>query len=411
MLAGACRYAVTDPGDLTMGAEARCGPLRVLHVLSNPTVGGIVRMLSVLVTRADPGRADMRVVNLEDQAEPYAVWTRAGVRAIRLPRPGRLLLGSILDLVRLFRRERPDVVEIYGLRANIIGRLAAAIAGVPVVLTGVISTDDWRRWYHVWLDRLTRWAVTRWVCNAEACKRSLIQRERHPPDRIDVIYDAIETDQWVPARDPQARTTLLGKWGWPQDSLVCATVANLRRDKGIHHLIDAVPAVLAVQPRARFLLVGADEMGGALQRRCVELGLERVVAFAGFQDEIRPIYDACDVAVLPSLREGLPICLIEAMSMELPVVATTVGGIPELVEHERTGLLVAPHDVQGLAAALIRVLRSPDLRADMGRAGRARVLATFKIERMVEELQAYYERQVSIATGRARLTGATNAQR
>lgn len=371
--------------------------LRVFHVLSNPTIGGIMRMVSAMVPYADPDRMDMRVVNLEDEPGPYALWSRAGIRYHRLPRPGRLLLGSVLGLARLFKREQPDVVEIYGLRANIIGRLAAAMAGVPVVLTGVISTDDWRKWYHVWLDRLTRWAVTRWVCNAEACKRSLIEREKHPADKIDVIYDAIETDKWVPTQDDTARRTLRRQWGWDDDAVVCVTVANLRPDKGIQFLIDAVPTVLSAVPRARFLLVGADEMNGELRRRCEMLGLSGIVAFAGFQDDIKPIYEACDAAVLPSLREGLPICLIEAMCMELAVVATHVSGIPELVENDVSGLLVAPRDVAALAQSLITVLSDLELRSRMGRAGRERVLKTFRIERMVEELTSYYERQAKLA--------------
>ncbi len=364
--------------------------MRVFHILSNPAIGGIVRMLSVLVPPARRAGVDMQVVNLADTSTAYALWDRAGVPYHRLPTPPRFLLGGIPGLTRLLRRQRPDVVEIYGLRANVVGRIAARLAGVPVILTGVISTDDWRRWHHVWLDRLTRPAVTRWVCNSRACARSLVEREKHPAGRLDVIYDAIDTARWTPAADPAARSAFRRQWGWPEDAVIGVTVANLRPDKGIEYLIEAASGVVEAVPQARFLLAGADEMNGRLQRRVGELGLEKVIAFAGFQDDIRRLYDACDVAVLPSLREGLPICLIEAMCMELPVVATAVSGTPELVDDPATGLLVPPRDVAALRQALVAVMSDPRRRADMGRAGREKVLKTFRIERMVDELIRYY---------------------
>ncbi len=372
--------------------------LRVFHVLTNREIGGITRMLSVLIPRADAARFDMRAVNMHDRSEAYPLWDRRGVRYHRLPAPGKFLLGSVPGLARFLRREKPDVIEVYGLRASIIARLAAAIAGVPVVLTGVISTDDWRRRHHIWLDRLTRWGVTRWVANSHACKRSLVEREKHPAERIDVIYDAIDVAHWTRRGDGTLRPALRRQWGWDDDSIVYVTVANLRPLKGVQFLIEAVPMVLAAQPRARFLLVGTDEMGGQLQHRCASLGIQDAVAFAGFQDNVRDIYEASDVAVLPSLHEGLPICLIEAMSMELPVVATAVSGTPELVDEGRTGLLVPPGDVKALGNALIRVSADPVHQERMGQAGRKCVCETFGIERMVQELEEYYERQVRSAT-------------
>ncbi len=376
-------------------------PLRVFHVIANPTWGGITRLLAALIPHADRTRVDMRVVNMATHSPVYDTWDRLGIHCYRLPTPGRFPLSSVPGLARLLRRERPDVVEIYGLRANIIGRLAARLAGVPVVLTGVISTDDWRRRHHVMLDRLTRWAVTGWVANARACRQSLVDRERHPADRIEVIYDGIETDLWEPVDDPRLRAAVRREWGWREDAVVGITVAGLKPDKGVQYLIEAAAEVVRSVPAARFLIVGSDGMNGRLHRQARDRGLQDVVVFAGFQEDVRRLYGACDLAVLPSLREGLPLFLVEAMCMRLPVVATTVSGTPELVDVPRTGLLVPPRDPVGLAEALAAVMGDARRRAEMGEAARARVLEAFRIERMAAQRQELYERLVDAAGRRA----------
>lgn len=375
-------------------------PLRVFLLIANPTWSGVTRLLAALVPHVDRSRIEMRVVNMADESRAYPIWDRCGVSYYRLPTPGRCLVPAVWRLARLLRRERPDVLEIYGLRANLIGRLSARLAGVPVVLTGVVSTDDWRKWYHVWLDRLTRWAVTRWVCNAEACKRSVVERERHPADRVDVIYDAIETNLWSPVRDASWRAALRRQWGWPDDAVVGVTVAVMRPDKGLQYLIEAAPGVVRAVPQARFLLVGMDEMEGRLHQKAREAGMEGIIAFAGFQDDLKKLYAACDLAVLPSLREGLPLFLVEAMCMQLPVVATNVGGIPELVSAPQSGLLVPPRDAGALAEALAAVMGDAQRREAMGRAARDRALRTFRIERMVEDRQRYYEQVAGLARSR-----------
>ncbi len=372
--------------------------MRVFHLLSNPSIGGIEAMLSELIPGIDETQWDMHVVNMRTESKAYQLWDAANVKYFTLRTPGRLLLTSIFGLARLLRRERPDVLEVYGLRSNIIGRLAGKLAGVPIIITGVLSTDDWRKWYHVWVDRATRWAVDSWIANSRACKQSLVDREKHPADRITVIYDGIDALRWTSTNKRYAREKLRSEWGFSENDIVFATIANLRPDKGVQYLVEAIPAVLDKQPTARFVLVGHDWMGGKLQCRCRQLGIETAVIFTGFRRDIDAIYEAADATVLPSLREGLPICLIEAMSMELPVIATAVSGTPELVINGQTGLLIPPRDVGALAGAIITMAADAPKRAEMGKLGRERVLREFSIERMASQLLAYYKGRLNVAS-------------
>ena len=367
-------------------------PLRIFHILSNPMVGGIEGMLVKVIPLVDPDKYDMRIVNMRNESKAYELWDKAGVRYHKLPTPGKLLLDRVYGLAKLLRQEKVDVVEIHGLRANIIGRLAATFAGVPIILTSTLSTDDWRKWYHVWLDRLTGWAVNGWIPNSKACKQSLIEREKLCDKKIHVIYDGIDISCWT--RNPQktSNKSLRSQWGYDED-IIFATIANLRLDKGVQFLIEAIPLILKKHGNSRFVIAGGDWMGGKLQNRARELRIDYAVKFLGFQKDIKEIYESVDAVILPSLREGLPICLIEAMSMELPVIATAVSGTPELVEDGITGILVPPKDPEAISNAVIEICSNIEMHKQMGLAGRKRVCELFTIERMIEQHLEYYECQ------------------
>lgn len=369
--------------------------MKIFHVVSNPSVGGIEGMLSNLIPVCDSEKYDIRAVNMRDHSTAYALWDSKGVRYHTLPTPNKLYVSSIYRLYRLLKAERPDVVEIYGLRANFVGRIAARLAGVPVIITGVLNTDDWRKWYHVWIDRSTARCVTAWIPNSKACAESLIRRERFPAEKIYTMYDGINVDNWSLSGEPSRRVSTRRALGLGDCHILMATVGNLRHQKGYPYLIEAVPGIIERFPDARFLFVGRGPMEDALKARCRELGIDNVVIFAGYRSDIKDLYEASDVALLPSLYEGLPISLIEAMAMELPVISTKVSGIPELVVDGRTGLLIDPADSTQIVEAVNALLADDDRRKRMGAAGRQRVVDTFNLFRMRDELFAFYEQKLN----------------
>jgi glycosyltransferase involved in cell wall biosynthesis len=169
-------------------------------------------------------------------------------------------------------------------------------------------------------------------------------------------------------------------------------VANLFPRKGHEYLIEAVYRIAEEAPDARCLIVGTgdDRYGEMLARLTREKGLDGIVIFAGFQPDVSPYLAAFDLFVLPSVMEGFGIVLIEAMAMAKPVVATSVGGIPEVIDDGVTGFLVPPRDPESLVRKIRFLLAHPEVRAKMGEAGRLRVLARFSTERMIGELQRLY---------------------
>ena len=289
-------------------------------------------------------------------------------------------LDGALWLARVLRRERASVLHTHTLAAaNALSRLAGRLAGVPVV-SHLHIENHFRPVTRPMLARLDN-ASARWasalVAVSEDTKRAY-ERQGYPAGRIEVIHNGVDLppNGVAPENDPP----------------VIGEIARLCDVKGQRELIRA----LADVPRARLVLAGRDlEQGGAfadaLAREAEGAGVADRVEI-GFREDVSALLTELDVLALPSWTEGLPMTVLEAMAHARPVVATPVGGTPEVVADGETGLLVPPRNPKALAAALRRLLDDPDLRRRMGEAGRRRVASEFTADRMAQRAVAVYER-------------------
>lgn len=226
---------------------------------------------------------------------------------------------------------------------------------------------------------------------AEAQRRYLIDVEKLPEERVHLIYNGVDATLYHPAtaEERDAARRLLGV---PDAGLVMMAVGSLKPIKGFDLLIRSAAPVLRARPDARLVLVGDGVDRGALHTLAAEQGIGAQVVFAGLRDDVDVVLRAADVLALSSRTEALPTVVIEAMATGLPVVATRVGGVPELVEPERSAILVPANDEDALRAALERVADAPQLRRTMGARGRAIVESRFRLERMCEERETLFER-------------------
>ncbi len=208
-------------------------------------------------------------------------------------------------------------------------------------------------------------------------------------ERLWTIYSGLDMTRVPQKEDGQGGRR---RFGIPFDAPLIGTVANLFPRKGYEVMLRALPTVLASFPNLHYVIIGRGHAGYERTLRSLvrTLGLEKAVHFVGFQEEIYSLLAAIDIYVHPALMEGFGIAVLEAMAMERPVVASRVGGIPEVVQDGVTGLLVPPGDPEALALALLRVLRDPHTRQGMGRAGKQRVDAHFSLEQTMATLQSLY---------------------
>jgi glycosyltransferase involved in cell wall biosynthesis len=366
---------------------------RVLQLLTNSAIGGTERMVLEFVRGANREKYDLFVGALLSGGSLFSEASDLGVQTVDFNKKSYDEVRTLTRLFNFMKRARIDLVHLYGLQADILGRMAARLAGVPVVVSGIRSPELWRKWYHSWLDKVTSGLVDLYISNSEAGRQTTIKREGISPEKIVTIYNGIDLTKFDnPNFDIDSlRTT----FGLPPSIQVVGVVANLRPMKGHADVIAALPTIVEQIPKVVFMFVGRDNMDGEIQRLAQGSELSEYIIFTGFSPEVRPFYQLFDLFLLPSTWEGCPVSILEAMAMKKPVVATVVGGIPELVVDGQTGLLIPPHNPTALADAIVSLLKNPDEAQKMGQAGQIRVEKHFTLPKMVEEIEAVYEELLS----------------
>ena len=238
------------------------------------------------------------------------------------------------------------------------------------------------------LSRLKyNWAQEK-IITVSTSVRDTLLRGGVRPERIKVIYEGVDLN-WIDLQKPSPLTA--------KDGLVVGTVAHMSPEKGHDILLQAASKLVLQFPHITFVLVGGGELASELARKTAQLGIEDKVIFTGFRSDCEALVKSFDIFCLPSLSEGLSSAILIAMANRLPVVATTVGGIPELVIDGQTGFLVAPNHPENLASALSQLVQSPSLRQQMGDAARRRVEESFTLKRKLDQTERLY-RQLLAST-------------
>jgi glycosyltransferase involved in cell wall biosynthesis len=387
--------------------------IRVLRIIARLNVGGPAIHATLLTNRLDPARFESRLVHGPHEPSEGSYLDLHGIRGAAamelVPELGREVRGprdllALRRLVGIMRRERPHVVHTHTAKAGMLGRLAAWWTGVPVtvhtyhghVLRGYFPPARTRAFTAI--ERRLATISTRLIAVAPRVRDELLALGVGRPDQYEVIRLGLDLEAFagVGGATGSVRVAL----GIPAGAFVIAAVGRLVPIKRHDVLLEAV-AQLPAGLDWRLLLAGDGELRAPLEQRAAALGVRGRVAFLGWRADLAEIYADADVAALTSDNEGSPVALIEAMAASRPVVATRVGGVPDVVLHGEHGLLVEPGDVTGMAAALARLARAPDTRARFGDAGRRHVLSLYRAERLVSEVDALYRRLIAGAEGRA----------
>jgi glycosyltransferase involved in cell wall biosynthesis len=249
------------------------------------------------------------------------------------------------------------------------------------------------------MSRGVKWALGRadkLVGVSSFVAQSLLAGGGYRPDRVDFVLNAIEPASWDPTRSPLPGRSSLGlAAGTP----LIVSIARLFAWKGQAELIRALALLKREVPGVRLAIVGADYPEGsgttrALTALAAELGVAENVIFTGHRQDVADLLAACDLFALPSIEEPFGLVYAEAMAMKRPVVGLRNGGTPEVVDHEKSGLLSTPGDIDGLAANLLTLIRDPALRARLGDHGRQQVEQRFAAQRLARDFEALYERML-----------------
>jgi glycosyltransferase involved in cell wall biosynthesis len=303
---------------------------------------------------------------------------------------------AVADLIYFLRKKRYHIVHTHNSKAGFVGRLAAKITGIPVVIHtvhGFAFHDQepaWRQSLFRNLEKFASHMCDKMIFISQplvdwALREKIVLRR----DKIAKVYSGIDLERFRPVTEEE-KNSVREKWNIRHDDAVIGIVSKLWEGKGHEILIRAFKEVKKDIKRARLIIVGEGPLDNMLHDLVDRLGLSDSVLFTGFQMDVAAIISSFDVAVLPSYFEGMGRVLLEAMAMEKPVVASRVGGIPDLVKDNVNGLLITPGDVKGLADALKKLLNDKRLANIMGRDGRKGITDKYSADAMVRSISNIY---------------------
>ena len=375
-------------------APRRADRIRVVEVLATGSNGGAQEHLYGLLTRIDPKCYDVSVVALSGGSGARKI-ARLGFPTLILDEPDDDTAVDVL-VDHLARRD-VDVVHNHMYRAEIVGtRAALKLAQSGRQRPYIVSTVHSSR-IRSTEDRELLRALTPSMDRLIAVSRAIVRKiadERGGLAPVSLIYNGVDLERYD---HQEPCCTLREEYGMLEGSQIVGVVARLEAEKGHPTLLEAWPTVVAEFPDAYLLVVGEGSRLESLQAQARKLGIAERVVFTGRRDDIPAVTAALDIAVLPSYREAQGLTILEAMALSRPVIASNVGGIPEMIDDGVTGILVPPHDADALSTAIGRLLRDHQLADTLGRAGHDLAHDRFCIEGMVSSIQEIYDEGARIA--------------
>ena len=374
----------------------------VLHVcdkfgVAGSSIHGVSRLFAWWFPRYDRARYQPWLVGLK-RPEPASERLREqGVEVEHLGR-GRFDPRVLTDLIRVGRRRQARVLHVHGYAAADFGRLAARRLGAALVLHEHFADPRLPR-YQALADRALAPLTDRAIAVSGSTRDFLVRQRHVPAERVRVIWNGAPLDEFAP-RGLERRRATRRALGIAEEDLVIGTIGRLNLQKGHRYLLEAAARVFAAVPAARLVVAGDGDQEGSLRAQAESLGIAPRVAFLGHRTDVPALLESFDVFCISSTYEGTPLTLFEAMAAGQAIVSTRVDGCREVIEDGRTGLLVPPEDPAALAAALVRVLTEPDLRASLAAQARA-ASVRYDIQACVEQMEALYDEVLAERAGGA----------
>jgi len=364
--------------------------INVLHIYQNSKIGGVQQQFLSLLKAYDRDVFNPIFCCLGPEEEISKEIERIDIETVALNRARyhRFSPGIVRDLYRLMKQKNIHIVRTHRYRANLYGRLAALLSGVPVKIISL--HDNYRKDLRLErriVNKILLKATDKIVAVSESIRKDIIKYDGIDSSKILVIPNGIDTERF----NPEGNFADIRKgFSIKESDIVLGFVGRVVPTKGLEYLIDALPFLKKEFKNIKLLITGEGSTMERLKKKAKENNVHDSIIFTGKRRDIPDILSCTDIFVMPSVAEGLPNALLEAMAMGKPIVATEVGGIPEVIKNGHSGLLVPPRNPEALATAIKDLISNEQLAAKMGQAARHIVLDNFSIWSIAQKWQTLY---------------------
>lgn len=361
--------------------------IKVLQLVEGFNFGGAETKLLELVQQMDRSRFETTVVSLGLGNEIEELFHQLDCRVLTFQRRKQVDFALLRRIEKFIRDEQIDIVMTTLFYADVLGALAGHKGGAKGVFSWeTISSPKWLVPHRFWAYRYAIRRADRVISVSKATAEWLVEKRKVPAEKVMIIPYGVNLGKF----NSQVKTVRRADIGLNADELVFAQVSRLTEQKGHQFLIDAAPRIIAQIPQARFVFIGDGPLRVSLEEKIKRMRLQDYFTLLGFRQDVHELLPLFDVFALPSLYEGLPNVVLEAMACGLPVVATPADGTKEAVIDRITGLLTPIGDADALASRLIEVGLDGDLRLRLGLAGRRRVEEEFSLTGQVKKFEDLY---------------------
>lgn len=360
--------------------------IRVMHIITDMKIGGAGSWLLNFLRNYDKKKLDIKVVVPKDSILKEEI-NKLGVEAIEILGIGdkSFDIGSVNAFTKLFQLAKPQIVHTH---ASLSARIAAKLCRVGAIIHTKHCLDAPKTGFKRSLAAvINNQLSSKVIAVSEAVKQNLIEAGT-PEDRITVIYGGVDELKVLPK---EAKEQVRRLYEIEAEDIVFGMSARLAEVKGHKYLIEAAEIALKQKNNIKFVIMGTGPLEEQLKQMVADKGLEKNVVFTGFIKDVEPIYNIFDVNMITSKSEALCLSLIEGMSLGKPMIGTAVGGVPELIQDGQTGILVPPAQSESLAAAILKLAESKELRSSMGNKARELMKEKFAADKMAEEINKLYE--------------------
>jgi len=361
-------------------------PKRIFYLITDLDIGGAEKMLFELVKRIDRSKFTLEIGCLKGEGILGKRLEALGIK-VRYFHIDRNIY-KLANIVFFLRQGHFDILHSYLFHANIIGRICGRIAGIPIVISSIRVCEK-KKLYHLWMDRITNWMVNLEICVSKEVKNFTIEKASIPEHKLEIVENGI------PDSSLDAVTSYRNK---KANSLIIGTIARLSKQKGIKYLLHAAKRVIKQFPGVTFIIAGKGPLASQLKELSIKLGISDKVKLLGFRNDIPELLSVIDIFVLPSLWEGMPNVVLEAMAAGKPVIATDTGGSKDLIDSNINGVLVEPGNSEALAEAILKLLGNPAQRQRLGESARKTVKERFPIDKMVSKTEQIYTQLLNFSS-------------